>query len=387
MQIRKARVSDALQIIRIVETNHIKNLETLEEGFLTIPDATREHYEKLLAILQFCYVAEIGGKVAGFLLACKAASLKKNEFIDYCQKTFGNLDFVYSFQTAVSPDHKRKGIAKALYQELFKDAKGLIIRASTSKKPYNRASEGLHLGLGFRKTGTFAWPDGIESFVYELNNSPVAGKKKVICFDVDGTLVEDKSSWLTLTAGLNCPVDKVYAVYEAVEKGKMPVVEGERLVCDMYRQSGCASKGNIAKIFEAVKIKDEAKDLMDYLKEKGFTVYLVSGAIDIYVESIAKRVGAAGFYSGGSLEFDGQGMIEKINYMNNQGPNKLRQIKELAANLGVAVEDMVFVGDSANDIEAFQATKHGIAVYPFDERLERIAWKTVKSLSEIKLIV
>jgi Predicted hydrolases of the HAD superfamily len=48
---------------------------------------------------------------------------------------------------------------------------------------------------------------------------------------------------------------------------------------------------------------------------------------------------------------------------------------------------VIFVGDSRNDIEAFKLTGNGIAIYPYDRELEEIAWKKIKSLSEIKDIL
>lgn len=46
-----------------------------------------------------------------------------------------------------------------------------------------------------------------------------------------------------------------------------------------------------------------------------------------------------------------------------------------------------FVGDSENDIAVFKATGRGIAVHPFKEQLESLAWKKIDSLEQIKKIL
>ncbi|UMX47804.1 MAG: HAD-IB family phosphatase [Candidatus Nealsonbacteria bacterium DGGOD1a] len=211
--------------------------------------------------------------------------------------------------------------------------------------------------------------------------------KKLICFDVDGTLTENKSSWAFLTGNLGCPVEKVVEIYEKTENGSMPFEEGVDCLEKMYFESGKASKQNIQDIFNKISLRDDAKETVDYLKQSGYGVYLISGSIDLYLDIVAQKVEADGFFGHASFDFDNSGALAKINYGREQGPTKARQIKELSRKLDVPDRQVIFVGDSRNDIEAFKLTGHGIAIYPYDRELEKIAWKKIKSLSEIKNIL
>ena len=65
---------------------------------------------------------------------------------------------------------------------------------------------------------------------------------KIICFDVDGTLVENRSSWDILTAGLGCPIEILPEIYEKTESGRMSFEEGMRIIEEMYKSSGKASE-------------------------------------------------------------------------------------------------------------------------------------------------
>ncbi len=211
-------------------------------------------------------------------------------------------------------------------------------------------------------------------------------KIKLICFDVDGTLV-DGTSWLILTEGLSCSSQEYLDVFRRCQKGEITFTEGERLLTKMYQNSGNANKDFISSLFDSVKIKRETIDLISCLKEKGYKIYLISGAIDIYVESIAKKLGVDGFCANSTLEFDEKGILQKINYRNNQGEIKVEQLRNLVKDLGISIKQVVFVGDSENDIGVFKATKNGIAVNSSSEELDKIAWKKMNSLKEIRKIL
>ena len=210
---------------------------------------------------------------------------------------------------------------------------------------------------------------------------------KLICFDVDGTLVEKKSSWLTMIESLGCPAEKVISIYEGAMKGEISFIQGEKQVADIFRASGKATREFIDHIFDDELLNPEVFDLMGWLKEKGYSIWLVSGAIDIRVAAVAEKIGADGFCASASLEFDEQGTLTKINYGGDQNPWKAEMVKKIARDHGILPQDMFFVGDGPNDVDAFILTGRGIAVRPYDERLENVAWKKVSSLMEIKEII
>jgi len=209
---------------------------------------------------------------------------------------------------------------------------------------------------------------------------------KLVCFDVDETLV-DGTSWLILTEGLGCSSEDILNIFNQAREGKTSFIEGERILTKMYQDTNNATKPFIKNLFESINVKPEAKDLISYLKEKGYLIYLISGAIDMYVESIAKKLNVDGFRANSSLEFDNSGVLQRINYRENQGEVKVGQLQDIINKLGIEVNQVIFVGDSENDIEVFKATGHGIAVHSTNEKLKEAAWRVVDSLLEIKDIL
>ena len=211
-------------------------------------------------------------------------------------------------------------------------------------------------------------------------------KIKLVCFDVDGTLV-DGISWLFLTEGLGCSTQEHLNTFQRAKHGEITFIEGERMLTKMYQDSGNAKKTFIEKLFNKIKPKPEARQLIIYLKKKGYWVYLISGAIDIYVEEVAKKLGVDGYFANSILGFDKKGVLKKIYYRDNQGEVKVEQLKKLIGKLGISMDEVVFIGDSENDIEIFKETRKGIAVHSFNEDLKEVAWKKVESLSEIERIL
>jgi HAD superfamily phosphoserine phosphatase-like hydrolase len=211
-------------------------------------------------------------------------------------------------------------------------------------------------------------------------------KFKLICFDVDGTLV-DGVSWLSLTKGLGCSPEKHIDIFNRAQKGEISFDEGERMLTRMYKESGNATREFIGNLFSEIEPKLEATETISYLKKKNYKIYLISGAIDIYVEEIAKKLEVDGFYANSSLEFAKDGVLEKIYYRDNQGEVKVEQLNKLIRGLGIKMNEVVFIGDSDNDIEVFKETGYGIAIEPSTKKLKSVSWKRIDSLEQIREVL
>ena len=83
-------------------------------------------------------------------------------------------------------------------------------------------------------------------------------KVKLVCFDVDGTLVD--GVWLLLTKGLGCSPQEHLDIFHQAKNGEITFIEGERLLTKMYQDSGNATKPFIRSIFKKVKLRKEAKE-------------------------------------------------------------------------------------------------------------------------------
>lgn len=209
-------------------------------------------------------------------------------------------------------------------------------------------------------------------------------KPRIICFDIDGTLTEG-NSWLLLTQCLGCSIPKHTQLYEDTISGKVTFGAGERELVGMWRNSGQANKDRVTQIYESAKIRPGVRKLFDFLRDKGFLIYLVSGSSKLFTESIAKRLQPTGFYADAEIVFDSDGIISQIEQgITEQGQIKVKQVAEIAKQNDVAIEDIYFVGDSENDIDVFLATGKGLSVHSSNDYLKEMAYKDFESLDEIE---
>ena len=210
---------------------------------------------------------------------------------------------------------------------------------------------------------------------------------EAVCFDIDGTLSE-ADSWLVLTEGLGCCWQEVLDIFKEYQKGKIPFSQCKERLTTIYRASKKATKSFIAQLFNKVELKEKASDTIFYLKEQGYRIYLVSGAPNIYVGTVAQKLKVDGFHASSFLIFDPEKeTLQDVHWLEDQGRVKVEQLQKISQELNITINQIAFVGNGRNDIEAFEATGKGIAVQGAVEELGQVAWRTIKDLAEIKSIL
>ena len=211
--------------------------------------------------------------------------------------------------------------------------------------------------------------------------------KKIICFDVNGTLV-DQNSWDIFTSDEEIE-KKLKDISDDYENNKIPLKDFWNQVALVLRSTGNANIEYIRNHFDDANVlKEGAEDLINYLKEKGYKIYLISCSIDIYLEELTRKLKLDGFFAGTKFIFDENGELLSIESECFENENfKEEKVRKVAEENNAEIEDIIFVGDGKNDIGAFKITKKGIAIDSEVEELRNIAWKNVKQLKEIKNIL
>lgn len=182
--------------------------------------------------------------------------------------------------------------------------------------------------------------------------------KKIIVFDLDGTLIEQEViEELAKAAGVGEEVNKITKL--AME-GKMNFLEALK---SRVRLLKGLRADVLDQIKASIKINPGVKDLISRLKDLGFTVGIVTGSFDFVAEYVGELIGADYVFCNRLIIKDGllTGDVEG----EMTGPDaKLEAIKRIASDMGVGLDACVAVGDGANDLLMIENVGLGIGYKP-----------------------
>lgn len=113
----------------------------------------------------------------------------------------------------------------------------------------------------------------------------------------------------------------------------------------------------------------------------------MSGAVDLYVQVVAKKLGVTDWYANTELVWNDEGNLIDFNYYVDQAEKKLEQFNTYLAKNNLDKNRCAVVGDGDSDIALFRELSFSIAVNKEPHlELEKLASKTVKNLSQLKEI-
>lgn len=212
-------------------------------------------------------------------------------------------------------------------------------------------------------------------------------KFEAVFFDCDGVLIfGNPYVKLNLAAGISVEQDQAW--FAEYYEGKMTYQQWTENLENSYRNAHL-TKEWFEKIIDVsqLAVNQEAQELLPYLHNNGVKTAIISSGIGHYVGKVAEILRIPQWRCNAIFHFDAQGRFERIEYIADDPEAKVIQAKQLCLQYGVDPEQIIFVGDSANDLMAFELTKHGLLYRTENSEYERKAWKRITNLLEIKEII
>lgn len=209
---------------------------------------------------------------------------------------------------------------------------------------------------------------------------------KVIIIDIDGTLT-DEISWIKLTQCLGANAQEHLRIFNEFKEHKLSYTDAKRMLITLWQDTGKSTKSELKKIFSSWNLKNDAQEIIEYLKKK-YTVILISGSVDTYVEVVAKKLGIVIWYANTKLIWNKQGQLIDFDYHRDQAKKKVEQLEEFLKTNHYTKDQCLVIGDGDSDLELFRILPFSIAVINENYlELEQLAWKNVSSLQQIKEIL
>lgn len=206
---------------------------------------------------------------------------------------------------------------------------------------------------------------------------------KLICFDLDLTLITH-TSWEALNMALGMTPEEDRKYFEYYSSGKITYQEWNDKLVERYGAHEAATRDGITGILSKHAYAEGAKEIVSYLKSKGYIVILISGSMDVLVDMVAKDLGIEYAKANNTLEFSPEGRLVSIRGLGDDVTEKLEHLKTACSMFNVSLDECACVGDGANDIKMFQATGHGITFK--GSPIEGEAWKVIETLSNLQTI-
>ncbi|MCD6492892.1 MAG: phosphoserine phosphatase SerB [Archaeoglobaceae archaeon] len=198
----------------------------------------------------------------------------------------------------------------------------------------------------------------VESFGLDIVIQPYSvfkRDKRLIVFDMDSTIVD---------AEIIDEIARAAGVGDEVKKITKMAMNGEINFDEALKERVKLLKGLpvkvLEKIYSEVKLTPGAKELIQSLKSAGYKTALISGGFTYFTEKIKKELGFD-YAFGNELEIKDGKLTGRIKGRIINAEEKARIIEELAKKEGISKENIVAVGDGANDRIMLKNAGLGIA--------------------------
>ena len=224
--------------------------------------------------------------------------------------------------------------------EILIDINCLIIPLEDFKEALSRECKMLGQDVVFQKDTVFRRP------------------KRLIVFDVDGTLIDaEMIDELANAAGVG---GKVSEITSRAMNGE---IEFKQALKERVRLLKGLPVEVLNSIVENLDVTPGAEELIIALKALGYKIALISGGFTQFVEKIKQELGIDYAYANKLVIEDGKLTGDVVDPIID-AERKAELMREIAEKENLLMEQVVAVGDGANDRFMLQNSGLGIALYP-----------------------
>ena len=177
---------------------------------------------------------------------------------------------------------------------------------------------------------------------------------KLVVFDLDNVIIDGEA--IDEIGKLANVEDDIAAITEKAMQGE---IDFETSIKDRVQLLEGTSIEDVEKVADELPLMPGACKTINCLKDKGVEVAIISGSFDVVADKVSDKLGVDAVYSNSFTVEDGKLTGEVT------GPlvsgSKLDVLKDHVEEAGIALDEVVAVGDGANDISMIESAGCGIA--------------------------
>jgi len=188
---------------------------------------------------------------------------------------------------------------------------------------------------------------------------------KLVVFDMDGTIIEPRSSWAIIHDYFGTDNTEMLQMYIDHKISDKEFVKADIKLWNSKSDVPVNEK-YINSILDKAKPREGAKELIASLHEENIKTVILSGGIQYLADKWAKEWDMAGAFANDLID-DADGNLTAN--INASGHNKGPLMEKIIKDFGLASSEVAAVGDTMVDLPMFEIAGLSIAVNTDDERV------------------
>lgn len=179
--------------------------------------------------------------------------------------------------------------------------------------------------------------------------------RRLVVFDMDSTLIEEEV--IDELANLADVGDEVKRLTEMAMKGEIDFNESFKRRVSLLKG---LDKSKLEFVYKNLKLTEGAETLMITLKRLGYKTAILSGGFSFFADQLRDRLGFD-YVHANELDIQNNKVTGKVigNIIN--GESKAMLLREIANKENIALEQVIAVGDGANDLPMLSIAGLGVA--------------------------
>ena len=206
-------------------------------------------------------------------------------------------------------------------------------------------------------------------------------KFKLVCFDVDGTLIDNlEYSWKLFHDFFQTDKHQREDARNKFFKGEISYLEWAEHDIGMWKEVNAKKDDFFKAIDESdIKVMDGALETLKILKEKDLKLAIISGSINVILEKLIpdyEKIFDYIFFS--KIFFDEKGEISEVDATEYDMDGKAEALRIICKKEKISLSDCVFIGDHFNDVKICKEAGLGIAFNCKSDKLREVANVEIK---------
>jgi HAD superfamily phosphoserine phosphatase-like hydrolase len=190
---------------------------------------------------------------------------------------------------------------------------------------------------------------------------------KVVAFDFDGTLTKNldhRTTWERIWVALGYTIEECSDLHRRFSRKEFSHQKWCELTFEKFRKARL-KENLLRRIAHDIKMIDGTRETLEFLKSHGVRLYIVSGSIRHII-----RIVLGDLYDlfdevkANEMRFDSAGNLERIEGTRYDFEGKAQFLRSIISEHSLSELDVLFVGNSLNDIYASRSGARTLCVNP-----------------------